>query len=198
MKWLHLKIASSRTYQLSWRANETNQLDERNYSRAVIRRLPAEVAADAVELATASAEERRRLDEDPIHTRAIGIVNGHVGAKANNYAATLFGKPPRQINCDCERSNEPSLLQTVYLRNDEEVLKRLANKHGWLNELYREKNLDPDALIREAYLRTLGRLPTPEQFVIAKTHFASAERPVDGLRDLLWALLNSKEFVVNR
>lgn len=198
MKWLHREIANSRTYQLSWRTNDTNQLDERNYSRAVIRRLPAEVAADAVVLATASADERRQFDEDPIHTRAIGIVNGHVGAKANNFAATLFGKPTRQINCDCERSNEPSLLQTVYLRNDEEVLSRLANKRGWLSELAREESLDSEALIREAYLRTLGRLPTAEQFVIARNHFASAERPVDGLRDLLWALLNSKEFVVNR
>ncbi len=197
MRWLHREIANSRTYQLSWRANETNQLDERNYSRAVIRRLPAEVAADAVELATASAEERRQLDEDPINTRAIGIVNGHVGAKANNYAATLFGKPPRQINCDCERSNEPSLLQTVYLRNDEEVLKRLANKHGWLNELYREKNLDRDALIREAYLRTLGRPPTEPQFELARAYFKESKDNVSGLRDLLWALLNSKEFIVN-
>ena len=48
MKWLHREICNSRTYQLSWRPNATNKLDERNYSRSVIRRLPAEVAYDAL------------------------------------------------------------------------------------------------------------------------------------------------------
>ena len=89
-------------------------------------------------------------------------------------------------------------MQTVYLRNDEEVLNRLAIKRGWLNELYREKNLDPDALTREAYLRTLSRLPTEQQHALAMQYFAGSKDTVSGLRDLLWALLNSKEFIVNR
>ncbi len=54
MKWLHREIVNSRTYQLSWRPNETNRLDQRNFSHAVLRRLPAEVAYDAVREATAS------------------------------------------------------------------------------------------------------------------------------------------------
>ncbi|MEX2187444.1 MAG: DUF1549 domain-containing protein [Pirellulales bacterium] len=57
MKWVHREIATSRTYQLSFKVNETNQRDERNFSHAVLRRLPAEVAYDAVAQATASDAE---------------------------------------------------------------------------------------------------------------------------------------------
>src|SRR5690606_9445973 len=123
MKWLHRTITSSQTYHRSWRGNATNAHDERNASRAVLRRLPAEVISDALVMATASGEARAKLEGDPVHSRAIGIgpdpgVTGRRGAGPGEYAATLFGKPPRVLNCDCERSSEPSLLQTVYLRND--------------------------------------------------------------------------------
>ena len=62
-------------------------------------------------------------------TRAASPTRG-----GGNYAVNLFGKPPRTINCDCERSNEPSLLQTVYLRNDQEVLTMLDRPDGWLKQ----------------------------------------------------------------
>jgi hypothetical protein len=111
---------------------------------------------------------------------------------------TLFGKPPRAINCDCERSNEPTLLQTVYLRNDEEVLRLLDRRDGWLKQVARDKSAKPDDLIRQAYLRTLGRLPTEEQMTIAQEYLATTKDLATGLRDLLWTLVNTKEFIVNR
>lgn len=111
---------------------------------------------------------------------------------------SLFGKPPRTINCDCERSAEPSLLQTVYLRNDQEVLKLLDRKDGWLQQIARGKVRDPDERIRQAYLRTLSRPPDEREAAIAKKHLSEAKDTVAGLRDLLWALVNTKEFIVNR
>lgn len=197
LKWLHREIATSQTYQRSYRPNNTNTTDERNFSRAVVRRLPAEVASDALLLATASDEERAAFDADPVNTRTIGITSGLGGKESNNYATMLFGKPPRAINCDCERSNEPSLLQTVYLRNDQDIWRRLANKSGWMAQVAKEKEFDQDRLIREAYLRTLSRLPVERETTIAREHFATAENPLDGLRGLVWALLNTKEFIVN-
>lgn len=197
MRALHREIANSRTYQLTWRPNETNRDDERNLSRAVFRRLPAEVAYDAVTLATASDEERKALDADPVVTRTIGVNGGVAEKLPANYALNLFGKPPRAINCDCERSSEPSLLQTVYLRNDGDVWNRLATKKGWLAQVKQEGRNDIDGLVREAYLRTVSRLPNEQEMKIATEHFAAADDTVQGLRALLWALLNTKEFLLN-
>jgi len=202
LKWLHREISGSRTYQLSCRPNQTNLHDERSYSRAVIRRLPAEATYDAILYATASDEARRMLDAKPGSLRAIGAVSGLTGrdAGASSYALNLFGKPPRAINCDCERSAEPNLLQLVYLRNDQEIETLLDRKDGWLKELRGDKNLKIkiDALIREAYLRTLSRPPQESELAIAREHVSAAADPLSGLRDLLWALLNTKEFVVIR
>ena len=198
LKWLHREITRSRTYQLSCRPNDTNLHDERNFSRAVIRRLPAEVTYDALVQVTATDDARKMLDEKPGSLRAIGNVSGLTGrdAGAGNYAVNLFGKPPRAINCDCERSAEPNLLQRVYLRNDQEVEQLLDRKDGWLKQLRSEKIKIEDSHLREAYLRTLSRLPTENELTIARQHVAVATDPHAGLRDLLWALLNTKEFVV--
>ncbi len=73
LKWLHREIANSRTYQTSWRPNETNQLDERNFARAVGRRTPAEVASDAVKIATASDGDATKMQatlEGSCHRRS--------------------------------------------------------------------------------------------------------------------------------
>ncbi|HSI36960.1 MAG TPA: DUF1549 and DUF1553 domain-containing protein [Tepidisphaeraceae bacterium] len=197
VRWIHRQITTSRAYQASWRPNDTNRLDERNFSRAVIRRLPAEVAYDAVVLATASDAERAKLDADPVNTRLIGVSSAHVsGRDPGGYAVTLFGKPPRAINCDCERSTEPSLLQTAYLRNDPDVLTLLDRKEGWIKQVASDKTLKNDDLVRQAYLRTLSRLPDENEMTVARGHLSAGDRTA-ALRDLMWALINTKEFVVN-
>lgn len=195
MKWLHRSIASSRTYQLSWRPNDTNKHDQRNFSRAALRRLPAEVTYDAIAQATASDTALKALQVDPVSTRAIGVASGF--AAGSNYAVTLFGKPARALNCDCERSNEPSLLQTVYLRNDPEVQALLERKDGWLRQVAQGRQ-KPEELVRQAYLRLLSRLPDEREAAVALKHLQQAPDRVAGLRDLMWALLNTKEFLVNR
>jgi hypothetical protein len=198
MKWVHREIANSQTYQRSWRPNETNRHDERNFSKSVLRRLPAEAAYDAIVLATASDEALKTLHANPTATRAIGVSSCYASARdGSNYAVALFGKPPRTINCDCERSSEPSLLQTVYVRNDGEVLKLLDRKDGWLQQIARS-TASKEELIRQAYLRTLGRLPDEREASVAKEPVATGSDMRVGMRDLLWALINTKEFMVNR
>ena len=203
LKWLHREITHSRTYQLSWRPNETNQLDERNFSHAIIRRLPAEVAYDALAHATANSAAQQSLHADraAIRQRAIGVSSGYSRNYDGSYALKLFGKPDRAVTCDCERSNEPSLLQTVYMRNDGEVLGQLSRKDGWLQEIT-AAGLEPiesrqDELIGEAYLRTVSRLPSTAEIEIGREQLAAAKDPATGLKDLFWALLNTKEFLLN-
>lgn len=161
--------------------------------------MPAEVV-DAVALATASDAARKDLDSDPASKRAIGVASCLSGGRsgAGHYAANLFGKPARADNCDCERSSEPSLLQTVYLRNDKEVLTQTDRPDGWLRQVGREKKPDVEKLVRQAYLRTLNRPPEEGELAVAKEHVEQALEVVAGLRDLLWSMINTKEFIVVR
>lgn len=286
LKWLHREIVMSRTYQLSWRPNATNRLDMRNFSRAVPRRLPAETAYDAIQAATAGTEQLAKL-QVTMTDRAIGPTTGYQGNQKGSYALLTFGKPARATNCDCERSMEPSLLQTLFLRNDGEMLTLIDRNGGWVQEVAKESQaaekaasqnradrlkevdslnkqlakvkqqrsklekgdtkesqealqkvaqrynklerqlgearrqeaqakvnaeaaakqqskVDPQvvaqrgpALIREAYLRTVSRTPTADEMAKAQEYLADASSLSTGLRDLMWALLNTKEFIVN-
>lgn len=276
MKWLHREITNSRTYQLSWQTNDTNEFDQRNFSHAVPRRLPAEVAYDAVQQATAADATIAQMQRD-MKGRAIAMAasGNRTGTAGPQYALRVFGRSTRESNCDCDRSNEASLLQTVFLQNDRDVLALLDRKPGgWLaqvsdqlaprpvsvasappdaklrqlvvqqqqmkrriralgddppprrlapleRELGRiEKQLaalrtssrdespggiepaaastpDTNSLVRQAYLRTLSREPDARELEIARAHLAQNADPVSGLRDVLWALLNTKEFIVN-
>jgi hypothetical protein len=140
MKWLHREILNSRTYQLSWKPNETNKQDQHNFSHAVLRRLPAEVAYDAVREATGSDVTVNKMLTD-WRDRAIGIpgTGRRTARGASSYALSVFGRSVRQSNCDCDRSNEPSLLQTVFLRNDDEVLAMVGDaRNGWVAQIARE------------------------------------------------------------
>ena len=295
MKWLHRTITNSRTYQLSWKPNETNSKDEINFSHAIPRRMPAEVAYDAVQQATASDEKNLAMHQD-VTGRAIAIPGaGRRNRKNRNaaYALTVFGRSIRNSNCDCDRSLDASLLQTVYLQNDRDVLTMIdRQQEGWLGQVASELGLkfnsgaqsaqqakarqaakarqvklnarqisavikqltglnkrirqarqqgnkkqvktlqtqirklrnrlaaivrakaaakqdetqtpnnkatlmDPDAVVRRAYLRTLSRYPTDEELSRSRKYLNESDDTVNGIRGLLWALLNTKEFIVN-
>jgi len=166
---------------------------------------------DAIKQAAASSADVARFGSN-IAARAIGPNTAN--RKGNSsYALSAFGKPARVANCDCERTSDPTLLQTLFTRNDPELLSALdgsnKNSMGWIAELRRAygpqqkagppkgKPLDLDPTINEAFLRTLSRPPTPKEILLAKEDIAAAKDPVDGVRDVLWALLNTREFLVN-
>ena len=218
MKWLHREILRSYTYQRSWQTNPSNKTDEKNFARALVRRLPAEVVYDAMMMAT---ETRERLESYPndVAARAIGVggTTTYVSQKAaktpNLYALNIFGKPARQTNCDCERVTDPTLLQTIYTRNDPSLLGRIEDKNGtaWIEEAFglkpgqripasevREKaRTAVDAVVKEVFLRTLSRPPSASELQTACSDVLSHESPVVGARELLWTMLNTREFLVN-
>ena len=113
------------------------------------------------------------------------------------------------MNCDCERVADPSLLQTIFTRNDPALLSYLeanGKDHiAWITELRRsrsgkstgKKPLDVGPIIEEVFLRTVSRLPTGDEIAKAQQDIAAAGDPVDGVRDLMWAMLNTREFMVN-
>lgn len=208
MKWLHREIVNSQTYQRGWQPNQTNHLDERNFSHAILRRLPAEVAYDALRQATASDAIVAHMQTD-CSDRAIGrFDSGRDSRRGLTYALRLLGRSVRETNCDCDRSNEPSLFQTIFFRNDADVLAMIGDqKTGWVAQV--AAGLKAGAamglseqtkteLVRSAYLRTLSRTPNPAETTRARTYLETSDRLSDGLRDLVWALVNTREFIVNR
>jgi hypothetical protein len=196
MKWLHRQIATSDAYQRSWKPNESNRNDRRNFSRAIPRRIPAEVVYDAMKQATA-ATDKQAVVRTNLQRRA----SGHLSMRmAGTHAMKVFGKPDRSINCDCERVNEPTLLQAIFAQNDPLVRMRVADS-GWIIEIEDAvadgKKPDKSKLIREVWLRTVGRNPTEQEQDRAAKHLAETTTLSEGIADLMWAMLNTKEFLLN-
>ncbi len=189
MKWLHREIVGSDAYQRGWQPNETNLDDRRNFSRMPPRRLPAEVVYDALAQVTAAEDELVKVRVD-LTRRAIGHLSMRM---AGTYAMNTFGKPARSTNCDCERNAGISLLQPLFLKNDP-ILRYRLDESGWLEEL---DGGNPDKLIEEAYLRCFSRLPESAERARCRRHLENAADLREGMRDLLWALLNTKEFLMN-
>jgi hypothetical protein len=183
---------------LDWRTNDTNRTDESNFSHAVLRRLPAEVAVDGLSQATGNDKLL-----DPVATnvgkRKIGQHPLSFQTRASDFSLLIFGKALLTTNCDCERQGEPTLLQALYVRNDKELLDMLDRKDGWLAQVAMDKSADlsDDDLIRSAYLRALSRHPTASELADCRTHVAAQDDRSVGFRDLLWALLNTQEFITN-
>jgi hypothetical protein len=221
MKWVHRTILNTAAYQRSWQTNETNKLDNHNFSHALVRRLPAEVVNDVLRQATAESKQADAMYSN-IETRAIGP-EPYAG---DRYLLTAFGKPERVVTCDCARSNDASLVQTIFLLNDGALRNRIENG-GWVQHLRQERRamqqqlqqqgrqfrpagqgfgqpgagyaarLAPDPLIREVFMRTVSRPPRADEWKEARNVVASANGTIDGVRTLLWTMLNTKEFIVN-
>lgn len=294
MKWLHREILNSRTYQLSWVPNDTNRSDESNFSRSVHRRLPAEVAFDLMVQATKNTKSNAAMVTD-MDQRAIRIPapsrNNNAGDRNSaSYALTVFGRSLRETNCDCDRSEEPSLLQTIFMRNDGQLLTMIDASDGWLAEVAAQNHLpfeansdaapgrpnngpkaqlqarlttqiqslkkrietlseagnekeanrlknqlkalrerakglgdsseneteadsasaasadspgkspatiDYSSIIDGVYLQTVSRFPSAEEKQTSEQFIRDAANPVDGIRGVLWALMNTREFIVN-
>ena len=118
-----------------------------------------------------------------------------LGAEA--YALTIFGRPQRQQNCDCERSSQPGLPQTLYLFNDAELLDKIRKPGARLDRLLAE-HTDNARLVEELYLWTLCRWPSDAERSEAVAYLKSDSARRERSEDLFWALVNHREFLVNR
>jgi hypothetical protein len=183
-------ICTSRTYQLSTRANETNEADTRNFARAGIRRIRAEVLLDCISNVTAGKEKFRGL---PLGARAVQIADGNT----TNYFLTTFGRATRETVCSCEVKMEPNLSQALHLLNGDTVNNKVVNG-GVVPQLLDERKLTPEQVVEELYVRCVTRKPTAQEVekVMAVLKEPGAE-PKQILTDLFWALLNSQEFMFN-
>ena len=190
-------IMTSATYQLAATPNPTNADDDRNFSRAVVRRLAAEKLLDA---------QCRALDVPPRfagHRRGLraGQLPGVRRVRARDASLTAddrflrtFGKPERLLACECERSNETTLSQAFNLIGGAALHQRLEDPQNRLARLARSAE-PAEHLVTELYWWTLSRPPNDKERAAAVQLLADAGDRLEGLQDVAWALLNSKESV---
>jgi hypothetical protein len=180
-------IMTSRTYQLSAQTNDLNKDDNKYFSHAVTRLLPAEPLLDAICTATEVPEKFAGL---PPGTRAVQLPDGEV----NHPFLKTFGQPARELACECERESDSNLAQALQLINGPTVNDKLRNPNNRLGKLLARKLSDPEVL-EQLYLATLSRLPNDGEVKAALAHIAKNADKRKAWEDVHWALLNSKEFL---
>jgi hypothetical protein len=185
-------ICQSRAYQLSAETNRLNEGDRQNFSRFFPRRISAEVLLDAVDMVTAVPTKFAGV---PLGTRAVQLPDDSYNAA--HYFLTVFGRPDNASACECERVSDGSLAQRLHLLNAKAIQEKLANPAGTAAQLAKE-TAPPAEKLRTLYLTAFSREPRPEE-IARGLDFLS--RRSDGepqaWEDIVWALINTKEFLFN-
>lgn len=196
-------ITQSQTYQLSAFPNEHNAIDSQNFSHYYPRRMQAEVLLDAIDQVTGGKSDFADL---PAGTRAISLPDNSYN-RASPFLK-VFGRPESESVCECERVQSSSLAQSLHLMNASDVKAKLTASNGRAEQLAKSDKPDPQR-IREIYLAAFSREPAPEEVSIAENYLNQPRtdaqgKPLDSLRakrqgyeDLLWAIINTKEFLYN-
>ena len=179
-------ILNSRLYQLDSQPLPGNAADVKFHSHYHVKRIPAEPLLDAIDSATGV---RTKFEKVPLGTKAIELPD----AKYNNYFLSAFGKPRREAVCECERVSEPNLAQALHTLNGDMIETKIATPTGRVGVLMAEKK-SPVEIIENLYLATLSREPTREERETCLKLLAEAKDPKAFHQDLLWSLLNTKQF----
>ncbi len=191
-------IMNSRTYQLSAIPNESNRNDETSFSHARVQPLPAEVLLDAMARAV---DAPIKFTGYPLGLRA-GQLPGVRALRPREQRPSdgerfmkLFGKPERLLSCECERSEDTTLTQAFQLITGDLMNRLLGEPEGRLGRLLAAHRSDREVL-DELYLSALTRPPTAEEEMRAVAHLAKSKDRRAAFEDLLWGLLNAKEFLL--
>jgi hypothetical protein len=190
LKRLIRLICTSATYQRSLETNRWNEDDSMNYSHAVPRRLSAEQLYDSIIQATGAP---RALPGVPAGFRASELPDSQVDVAFLD----MFGRPPRESPCECERTSDVSLGQTLNMVNGPTIGDAIAHPEGIIAKTI-AAGATNEELIETVYLSTLCRPPSSEEMKSSIEYFSTATTPKEATEDLAWALINSPGFLFNR
>ncbi len=190
---LERQILMSRTYQTSYLPNETNRFDKNNFAKSYVRPMMAEFVVDVLNGATGSTQNFGK--EIPEGARMVEVGASRIQDANLAFILRVFGRPPRTTACDCERASEPALPQTLFRMTDQSILRRLTDPNGRLMKLLKEKK-DDNEVFEELVLATLSRFPTEAEKENFKKHRAEAKDRTSAFVDTLWALINTREFIL--
>jgi hypothetical protein len=170
--------------------NEFNLKDKQNFSRYYPKRLTAEVLYDAFHQVTNSTQGYNGL---PPGTRALQL------PETSNapYFLKVFGQPQGDTACECERSQEANLAQSLHLLNSSEVQNKIAGGSGRAATLAKDTR-STEEKVRELYRWVYSREPAADEIPIALAHLEKhKDNPQVAWEDIVWALVNTKEFLFN-
>ena len=197
-------ICNSTTYQLSAIPNEHNAGDRQNYSRYYPKRLPAEVLLDSIDRMTGSPTS---FAGQLPGTRAVALPDDSYNS--SSYFLTVFGRPEMDSACECERAQGASLAQTLHLLNSKNIQDKLSGAGGNAQKLTSQKERVNEDKITELYKLAFSRNPKDDEMKTAIVYIKKkteqiendANKKEDSIKmayeDLVWALLNTKEFLFN-
>lgn len=204
LKSLMRLIMNSQVYQRSAQAIPANESDNRFYCRYYPRRLMAEALHDAVVSVTGvptafteiefAGADKRPTEFYPEGTSALELYDSAVV----NYFLKTFGRHQRRITCDCERSDQPTVVQVLHLNNGDTLNNKLDSDQCIVSTWVADQT-PASEVVDQAYLRALTRFPSAdERSRMLELIFAADAEQVsraETYRDLLWSLMTSPEFL---
>jgi hypothetical protein len=182
-------ICNSRTYQLSSVPNAFNRHDRQNHTRYYGKRLIAEVFLDAVDQVCGTRSHFHKMSRQ---ARAVDLPHEAFGS----YFLDVFDRPPRSSACECARSTGASLPQVLHLANSSDIEDKIASEGGRVARIVQSKT-PPEKAVEELYLAAFARFPDAGELRKARLYLAQQKDERRGLEDLVWALLNTREFMFN-
>lgn len=204
LKALMRLIMNSQTFQLSAQATDDNAMDGRFYCRYYPQRLMAEVMHDAIVNVTGvptkfteiefAGADKVATSFYPEGTRSLELYDSAVA----NYFLRTFGRHQRRITCDCERSDQPTVVQVLHLSNGDTLNQKLSDPNSRIAQ-WAAAELSLEQVLENAYLTALSRYPTADELarVLKLINDADAEGVPrrESYEDLLWSLMTSSEFL---
>lgn len=195
LKHIYRLILNSRTYQLSSLTTPANAWDEAMFSHYIPKRLTAEQMMDAINQVTQTDDTfTSRIPEPftvlPKGTRAVQLQDGSIGLPI----LQLFGRPSRDSSYESERCNDTSMSQALYMINAQALSKKIT-RSPYLKQLF--KNTSDEQVVDSIYMTVFSRHPSDEKMKQLLAYFQQSKRRNDGITDLLWAVLNTREFMFN-
>ena len=181
------RITASSAYQLSSVPNASNKQDTMAYSRYYPKRLSAEPLLDSLSQAGGSHEPFQSMYPG---TRATQLPEPEI----ESYFLEVFDRPSRQLVC--ERKNTPTLNQALHMIGGDTAHRKASDKAGFI-AVNLSRIPDDMKMVEELYLRALARFPDSEERANAQNAIRAAKTRQQGLEDVLWALMNTKEFLYN-
>ena len=196
LKRLVRQILNSTTYQLACIPQTEDPRGEALFAFYPLRRLEAEVLIDALCQVTGTTEQYSSLIPEPFtyvpeNQRAITLPDGSITSSF----LEMFGRPSRDTGMESERNNRPTAAQRLHLLNSSHVRRKIEQSPK-LQDLIRFRR-DPREAVAGAYLTILSRFPTQDELKIVQeyTNSSGGARGRDAMTDLIWALINSAEFL---
>ncbi len=187
IKHLIRRIATSSAYGLSSVPTDRNIADTRNFSRYYRQRMRAEVLVDSVS----------QLTRQPDNFEAMppGALSKEIWThRVDSLSLDTFGRPDPNQDPPCERTTDTTVVQALHLMNSNQMANKLMSD-GSLPHMMAETQLTPAQIVEEMYLVTYSRLPDAEETKIGAELFEKIANRRGAGEDLLWALLNTPEFV---